>query len=290
MSQTLPIASNAASPVRADVQAAIARAAQATGVDFSYLLAQAKIESALDPSAHAGTSSAAGLYQFTRGTWLNMLDRHGAEHGLGWAEAAIDKGRIADPALRSDIMALRYDPGASALMAAELASDNRTALSAQLGREPDHAELYLAHFLGAGGAGRFLSALANDPTQSAAALLPDAAAANRAIFYDHGAPRSLGQVMDLIRAKVQGAMEGAPFAPPLQGGDWAAAGPMPSLPLGPVAQEFHAAATGIGQGGAPAPRASMAETLASTFGLGGANGGMPDHVRAAYGKLQALGL
>ena len=289
MSQTLPIASNAASGVRADVQAAIARAAQATGVDFSYLLAQAKIESALDPSAHAGTSSAAGLYQFTKGTWLNMLDRHGAEHGLGWAEAAIDKGRIADPALRSDIMALRYDPGASALMAAELASDNRTALSTQLGRDPDHAELYLAHFLGAGGAGRFLSGLQGDPTQSAAALLPDAAAANRAIFYDHGAPRSLGQVMDLIRAKVQGAMEGAPFAPPLERANWAAAA-APTVPLGPVAQEFHAAAQGAGQGPAPLPRASMAETLASTFGLGGANGGMPDHVRAAYGKLQALGL
>lgn len=293
MSQTLPIANSAASPVRAperaDVQAAIARAAQATGVDFSYLLAQAKIESALDPSAHAGTSSAAGLYQFTKGTWLNMLDRHGADHGLGWAEAAIDKGRVADPGLRSDIMALRYDPDASALMAAELANDNRAALSGQLGRDPDHAELYLAHFLGAGGAGSFLSAMQGDPSQSAAALLPDAAAANRAIFYDHGSARSLGQVMDLIRGKVQGAMDGAPFAPQPEGGNWAAVTAQ-AAPLGPLAQEFHAAALGAGAGSAPAPRASMAETLASTFGLGSAHGGMPDHVRAAYGKLQALGL
>ena len=49
-------------------------------------------ESSLDPSANAGTSSAAGLYQFTRGTWLQTLDRHGASHGLDWAGAAIEGG------------------------------------------------------------------------------------------------------------------------------------------------------------------------------------------------------
>ena len=61
--------------------------------------------------------------------------------------------------MRAQIMALRFDPEASALMAAELASDNRAALTAVLGREPDAAELYLAHFLGAGGAAQFLAAL-----------------------------------------------------------------------------------------------------------------------------------
>ena len=286
MSETVPIAStSAASGVRPDVQAAIARAAQATGVDFSYLLAQAKIESSLNPGARAGTSSAAGLYQFTKGTWLSMLDRHGAEHGLDWAASAIQGGKVADPAMRAQIMALRFDPDSSALMAAELASDNRAALSARLGREPDAAELYMAHFLGAEGAGRFLSALAADPTQSAAALLPDAAAANRAIFYDSGAPRSLGGVMALMRAKVSSAMDGSQM-PLTAGGDWALAnGPA----LGPVAQQFHAAAADMGNA-APVQRASMADTLAATFGLGGAGGGVPGHVRAAYGKLQALGL
>ncbi len=292
MSQTLPIAAttSAASPVRQDVQAAIARAAQATGVDFSYLLAQAKIESSLNPTARAGTSSAAGLYQFTKGTWLSMLDRHGDEHGLGWAAQAIDGGKVTDPGLRAQVLALRFDPDSSALMAAELANDNRAALSARLGREPDPAELYMAHFLGAEGAGRFLSALAADPTQSAAALLPDAAAANRGIFYDNGAPRSLGGVMELMRGKVAAAMDGA--ALPVGGaGEWAMAGQIAAGPaMGPVAQEFHTAAFDAGAA-APAPRASMADTLASTFGLVGSGGsGVPGHVRAAYGKLQALGL
>ncbi|WP_374282046.1 transglycosylase SLT domain-containing protein [Novosphingobium sp.] len=287
MSQTPAIASLAASSApRAEVHGAIARAAQATGVDFSYLLAQAKIESSLNPTARAGTSSAAGLYQFTKGTWLAMLDRHGAEHGLDWAQAAIDGGKVADPALRAQIMALRFDPQASALMAAELASDNRAGLSERLGREPDPAELYMAHFLGAEGAGRFLTALAADPTQSAAALLPDAAAANRAIFYDDAGPRSLGGVMALMRGKVDAAM-GDGSLPPLSSAQWANAAPDPAL--GPIAREFHGAAQLAG-GNAATPRASMADTLASTFGLGGGGGGAPGHVRAAYGKLQALGL
>lgn len=272
--------------MRAEVQTAIARAAQATGVDFSYLLAQAKIESSLNPGARAETSSAAGLYQFTKGTWLAMLDRHGGEHGLDWAQGAIAGGKVADPALRAQIMALRFDPQASALMAGELASDNRAALSERLGREPDAAELYMAHFLGSEGAGRFLSALALDPAQSAAALLPDAAAANRSIFYDDAGPRSLGAVMALLRGKVDAAM-GDGAMPPLVGGQWSSAAADPAL--GPIAREFHgAAASGAGQG--LATRASMADTLASTFALGGGGGGVPGHVRAAYGKLQALGL
>lgn len=273
------VASPAVGAVRPDVQAAIARAAQATGVDFSYLLAQARIESSLNPSARAQTSSAAGLYQFTQGTWLTMLDRHGARHGLGWADAAIDGGRVTDPALRSEVMALRFDPNASALMAAELANDNRASLTATLGREPDAAELYVAHFLGAEGAARFLTALSADPAQSAAALLPAAAAANRGIFFADGAPRSVGQVMDLLRGKVAAAMDGTPVPAAT---NFAATSPAPTM--GPLAREFHAAATS-GQSARP----SMAETLAATFGAG-SGAAMPSHVRAAYGKLRAFGL
>lgn len=263
-------------PAAARVRDAIARAAQRTGVDFNYLLAQARIESGLDPQARAGTSSAAGLYQFTSGTWLATLDRHGAQHGLGWADAAIERGRVTDPALRGSVLALRHDPDIAALMAAELAGDNRDALATTLGREPDAAELYMAHFLGADGASRFLSALATTPDQSAAALMPQAAAANHGIFFDAGgSPRTVGGVMDLMRGKMAAAM-GAP----LPEGGYGAPVAAPSLAGGPVAQEFHAAAAPL------ARRPSMAETLRDTFAMGSA----PDHVRAAYGKLQAFGL
>lgn len=277
----------------AQVRAAIARAAGATGVDFDYLLAQAKIESNLKPQARASTSSATGLYQFTNSTWLSTLARHGEKHGLPWAASA-----QTDPALRAQAMALRLDPQVSALMAGELANDNRAALTAALGHEPDASELYLAHFMGSAGATKFLGALATDPAQSAAALMPAAAAANRAIYYSpDGAPRSVSEVMGVIRGKVERAMgaEGpAPFdmtAP--YGSGWAANAPAPdALPAhyGPVAREFHAQAAVA----APLPsqaRPSMAETLRDAFALASpAGASAPGHVRTAYARLSAMGL
>lgn len=286
------------------VRAAIARAAQATGVDFNYLLAQAKLESALNPSAKAPTSSAAGLYQFTRGTWLNTLEKHGGNHGMDWADDAIDGGRVADPMARAQIMAMRYDPGTSAMMAAELANDNKANLTAALGREPDSTELYLAHFLGSAGATDFLSALNSNPMQSAAAVLPKAAAANRTIFFDPtGAPRSVAGVMEVLRSKVSSAMENGPI-PSVE--DYPLASPVvPQFVGGPIARQFAAArqemsgpasspamSSSAGDMGAPAARPSMAETLRTAFaGTGGeGQGAVPDFVRAAYGQFQKFGL
>lgn len=271
MSEPKSISAVAPTP---QVQAAIARASQATGIDFSYLLGQARLESSLNPNAKAESSSAAGLYQFTKSTWLDTLDRHGSAHGLGWADAAIQGGRVRDPALRQQVLALRFDPDASARMAAELASDNRDFLRGVLGREPDAPELYMAHFLGADGAGRFLTAMAANPAQSAAALFPEAAGANKAIFYDaSGQPRSLGGVMELVRGKMARAMGGA--ASFEQAGAWAEAWSPASSPAVPS------------EPAPPPQRPSMADTLAATFG---GRAAMPAPVRAAYGRLQAFGL
>ena len=285
MSDHLPVGATA--PQSGDVRGAIARAAQRTGVDFNYLLAQAKLESRLDPTARASTSSAAGLYQFTNGTWLQTLDRHGAAHGLGWAGEAIEGGRLRDASMRAQVMGLRYDAGASALMAAELANDNRAALSIQLGRDPDATELYLAHFLGIGGAGQFLSALSTDPGQSAAAILPQAAAANRSIFYESsGAPRSVGGVMELMRGKVSAAMEGAVL--PSSSGEgiegWVFSS-WQSLAASPHPNPSHKE-----EGPSSAPsRPSMSETLRDTFGLA-RNGETPRVAHAAYTRLRSFGL
>lgn len=283
-----------------DVRLSIARASQATGVDFDYLLAQARLESSLNPHARAGTSSAAGLYQFIGSTWLETLDRHGANHGFGWADSAISGGRVVDPSMRAEIMSLRYDPNAASLMAAELARDNQAELRQTLGREPDHAELYLAHFMGSGGASRFLTAMAGNPDTSAAALFPKQAAANRPVFFHpSGASRSLGEVMDHFRTRLGNAMaQEAGGIPPAtmiamagrsQG---ARAAATPPSNLGPLGQEFHSAANGHsmanpgGQG-----RVSMVETLQQTFaGTGNGPGAMPEQVRSAYAKLKAYNL
>jgi hypothetical protein len=177
------------------VRAAIGRAAAATGVDFSLLVETARRESALNPNARAGTSSASGLFQFIESTWLDMVRRHGAEHGLAAQSAALRQG--ADAQTRREILALRSDPELSARMAGELARENADALRARLGRAPSAGELYAAHVMGAGGALRLIEA-AQQGAPDAVALFPREAAANRGLFYANGAPRSAQALLERL--------------------------------------------------------------------------------------------
>ncbi len=189
---------------------AISLAANRTGVDFDYLMNQARVESGFRADAKAATSSASGLFQFTRQTWLATLKHHGAAHGYGWAAEAISASAdgshaVTDPAMREQILALRNQPEIASLMAAEFAADNRDTLASTLGHQPEPVDLYLAHFLGVGGAGKFLKAWQAEPNQPAAPLFPAAAGANRAIFYGKGgAPRSLNDIRERFRAKMGG--------------------------------------------------------------------------------------
>ena len=186
------------------IQQAIATASSATGIDFDYLMGQAKVESGLNAAARAGTSSASGLYQFIESSWLAVVKKHGAEHGMGWAADAIGPGnRVASAGTRAAILALRNDPAAASMMAAEHASDNKDAIEGTLGRSATGTDLYMAHFLGLGGATKFLSAMKSNPDASAAALFPSAARANRGVFYDGaGNARSVSQVYQRFASKL----------------------------------------------------------------------------------------
>ena len=189
---------------------AIAQSAKRTGVDFDYLMGQARIESGMNPNAKASTSSATGLYQFISQSWLAVVDQHGAQHGLDWASNAIQRdsrGRynVADPATRRAILDLRKNPEAAAAMAGEFAADNRDYLEQRQGRQMAPVDLYLAHFLGAGGANKFLSAHASDPDAAAAPLFGKAAGANRNIFYaSNGRARSFDEIRNRFAAKLGG--------------------------------------------------------------------------------------
>ncbi|MEN9931595.1 MAG: hypothetical protein RIS17_168 [Pseudomonadota bacterium] len=206
MTQAIAFSRPAGSP---PVVAAIAQAAQRTGVDFSYLLANARAESGLDPMARARTSSASGLFQFTDATWLAMVARHGDKHGLGWAADALKSG--AGGAMRQTILQLRHDAGAAAAMAGEFTRDNAARLEGALGRAAGAADLYLAAFFGAGGAITFLKSMAAAPGMAAASLLPAAAAANRSTFFHaDGRARSLAEVHDVVSARISRHMGGAP--------------------------------------------------------------------------------
>lgn len=199
----------AAVAAKAAVSGALRKAADATGVGFDYLYRVAVRESSLNPQAKAATSSAAGLFQFIEQTWLHAVKQYGAAHGLADAAADIKQGAdgklsVADAARRREILDLRFDPEKAAALAGELARENKAALEGALGRAVDAAELYAAHFLGAGGAKKLLAA---NEGGSAAALLPAAAAANRHVFYDGARARTVGEVIDGFRRTIGGAKE-----------------------------------------------------------------------------------
>jgi hypothetical protein len=180
-----------------DVYNAIQKAAKATGVNFTYLMEKAAVESSFDPNAKARTSSATGLFQFIESTWLKMVKEHGPKYGLEkYADKISDNGRVSDHKTRKAILNLRKDPEISAYMAAEFATDNYNVLKDRVGGHVGSTELYMAHFLGANGASAFLNAMKKSPNMAAADLFPDAARTNRTVFYDSrsGAPRSMKQV------------------------------------------------------------------------------------------------
>lgn len=205
------------------VTRAIAASARRTGVDFTYLMGQARVESGLDPDAKAATSSATGLYQFIDQSWLGVVEKHGEKHGLGWAANAIQRDgkgryRVADPQTRQQILGLRKNPEVSALMAGEFASDNRAYLESSLGRQAAPVDLYLAHFLGPEGARQFLAAHDANPGAAAAPQFGRAASANRSIFYDRsGAPRSFAEIRGRFADKLGGAASGSRL--PREGND-----------------------------------------------------------------------
>ena len=185
--------------IRSVVEAAIKRASAATGVDFTFLMGTAKRESGYNPTAKAGASSAAGLFQFTEQTWLSTLKQHGAKYGYARYAGLIDQTgdghyRVANGDARKMVMDLRLDPHASASMAAELASGNASYLRGRVGRDPTSGELYAAHFLGPQGSAQLIQAVKSTPHATASAIFPDAARANPAIFHRDGRPASVSEV------------------------------------------------------------------------------------------------
>ena len=289
MSQIQPLVSQGL------VRAGIQRAAARTSVDFNYLLGQANLESRLNPSARAPNSSASGLFQFLSSTWLDTLQKHGGKHGLGWASAQIEQTGsgpvVRDPAMRAQILGLRFDPEVSSLMAGEFAADNGDALRATIGREPNNTDLYLAHFLGPAGASDFLRNLQANPDLSAASLFPKAAGSNRAIFYDANGSRSLGEVYALLQNKMDVAIDrGLDGNTGFAGGQWAIGEIQPDLLPEPSQFASPAMQTRTTSSETSSPQ-SMAELLRNTFAVERDDSSPAStNVRKAYDVLRSFDL
>lgn len=251
---------------------AINRASAETGVSSDYLASLARRESAFSPTAQADTSSARGLYQFTEGTWLETLRQHGAELGL---PNVADRIRTD----RAGVLALRDNPDLAIRAAALHSRDNANGLREVLGRDPTDAELYSAHFLGLGGARQLATA---DPDAPAHTLFPDAASANRSIFYRDGQPRTVAEVRAQLAdgfggvSTVSPAFVSRPLSPaasPLIASTFDRSAPTAEA-LGMDARPQRAG-DGVSQAQADIPRSeALARALADA-------GGDPARVRAA---------
>ena len=161
----------------------IEQVSQIVGVDPKLMLTMAAIESNFKGRVKAKTSSATGLYQFITDTWRMMVKRYGAKYGLPANVAPTD-------------------PVANALMGAEYIKENAKILKSVRPQLTD-TDLYLAHFLGPGGAKQLL---AMDPSANAAAAMPKPAAANKPIFFEGGGagrPRSAAEVYAEVNRRVR---------------------------------------------------------------------------------------
>lgn len=165
-----------------DVNAAIAKGASTTGVDYGYMMAMAEQESGFNPNAKAKTSSASGLYQFTDGTWNAMVNKYGAQHGI--------------------TKDMKNDPEAQAIMAGYYAKENKAVIEKRTGKPANATDLYLGHFLGGNGAANFLSA---DKNADASTVVGSKAAnANPSIFKNKdGSNRTVQEVRDLFAKKIE---------------------------------------------------------------------------------------
>lgn len=256
---------------------AIRQGAEKTGTGFDYLLATAQRESALDPTARARGSSASGLFQFIDQTWLGLIKSDGPKLGLADQAQAITARSdgtltVDDPAKRQEILGLRHDPKVAAVMAGVFTQRNRAMLASDLGREPTSADLYVAHVLGSRGAAELIQTAQQTPNRAAATDFPDAAAANKSIFYDKsGRPRGAGEVYGLL-ASAHAATSAATAGPPA--GTTAAPAFAPDRPVAFARQDgpaFH----GLFQ--TETRRGPMSEAVAKLWRTG--NG--PDGTRTA---------
>jgi hypothetical protein len=197
---------------RARVAGAIKQAAASSGTSFQYLLTTAKMESDFNPTAGASTSSAHGLFQFIDQTWLTTFKEAGAQIGYGGYADMITKSSdgsysVSDPDARKAIMKLRDDPTVASDMAAAFTQSNSFKLTGMIGRRPSDSELYMAHFMGVGGAAKLIANAEDNGQASAARLFPNAAAANRSIFYDRttGRARTVSEVYSVLQQRYDSA-------------------------------------------------------------------------------------
>lgn len=158
----------------------LAEASILSGVSVNTLATFAALESTFRHRVKNDRSTASGIMQITKGTWVWLTERYGAQYGI-----------TADTS--------RKDPLANTLMAAEYIKENRRYLRKRLGREPELVDLYNAHFLGPGRVPKLLEAT---PDTFISELFPNISPYNTASFTHKGVPITVKQYLNNIRTKI----------------------------------------------------------------------------------------
>lgn len=144
------------------------------GVPGSYAAKTASAESSGNPNAQNPKSTAGGLYQFTQGTWNDLMQRH--------------------PELQLTPQG-RFDQDQQQRALPVFTAENEQQL--QSGGVPvNDRNRYLAHFLGGSGAVGFFQGMQQQPNAPAYTLAsPDAVKSNQEVFFNpNGTPRTARQV------------------------------------------------------------------------------------------------
>ena len=162
---------------------ALRKASSITGVELLFLLVVCEKESTFNPTAKAPTTGATGLFQFVPNTWAGEIcKKYGSQYGF------------------TNTYECKVDPDKGALAGALYLKSNKLYLEQRLNRSVSWTEVYLAHFLGGGGAVRFLKAMdtnANAPVNTA--VSSDSYAANAPSFKKKdGTPKTVREVYDSL--------------------------------------------------------------------------------------------
>ncbi|MFT4129967.1 tape measure protein [Labrys sp. (in: a-proteobacteria)] len=136
-----------------------------SGTRSDYLNRMYHVESGGRANAQAETSTAAGIAQFTEGTWMRIMKKYFADQIAGMS--------------RPDVLKMRYDPSLSKQAAEKLTIENEDYLK-QFGIAINDTTRYLAHFLGSAGARAVL--LADKGTPVNRVIGADQVNANKSIL------------------------------------------------------------------------------------------------------------